>query len=228
MFNQPLNHFIANNNNDFRQSGNVNVAMRPIVNGIDYLKTIKQSLQKIILADNPQLVKSGLATEKYELVNDYGYEPDTSILHELNLEATEKIMQVMRSICLFKNKNPLQEGFVVTEIDVHTYRSIKSKNHYFHNIVFSAVNTTRYNTVTFKAQLYQSYGVVYVANISLLNDICDDNSDCSFSGQFNEYLSPINRQEESRYDVYGNLLFSDSGPPDIENLIKEMSKYTLR
>ena len=59
------------------------------------------------------------------------------------------------SIDMFKNYNPICEGFVITDITVNTYQSVTNKNHFYHNTVFSAVNTTRYNTVTFKAELYQ-------------------------------------------------------------------------
>jgi hypothetical protein len=56
---------------------------------------------------------------------------------------------------MFKDYNPICEGFVITDIDINTYQSVQNKYHYYHNVIFSAVNTTRYNTVSFKAQLYQ-------------------------------------------------------------------------
>ena len=134
-------------------------AMRPIVNSKEYFENVKKYLASIILNDAQNLANSRLAEEYYELLNDYGEEPLSSLLDAINLEVTNKINILMAnsadSIEMFKNYNPLCEGFVVTDINIYTYRSVNNKNHYYHKITFSAVNTTRYNTVSFKAELYQ-------------------------------------------------------------------------
>jgi hypothetical protein len=187
-------------------SKNVAVAsfgMRPIVQSKDYFSSIKEYLQTIILEDSENLKNSKLSEENYELLEDYGYEPAGSLLQAINLEVTTKINNLMAmssdNIDIFKNFNPICEGFVVTDITINTYRSIQNNNHYFHAIVFSAVNTTRYNTVAFKANLYQDAtpmmnnwnkavkdvvmsrdvpkninnvnSIIYVSNINLLNDV---------------------------------------------------------
>ena len=63
--------------------------------------------------------------------------------------------QSIDSIDMFKNYNPICEGFVITDITINTYQSTSNKNHFYHSVVFSAVNTTRYNTISFKSELYQ-------------------------------------------------------------------------
>ena len=52
-------------------------------------------------------------------------------------------------ISIFSNFNPICEGFVITDIDINTYKG--NPNHFFHRVLFSAFNTTRYNTISFKA-----------------------------------------------------------------------------
>jgi hypothetical protein len=135
-------------------------AMRPIVNSTEYFENIKKYLQSVILNDHTNLQQSNLASEKYELLIDYGTEPLGSLLQAVNLEVTNKINNVMamsaEGIDMFKYFNPICEGFVVNDINIDTYVSKTNKNHYYHMVVFSAVNTTRYNTVSFRAKLYQN------------------------------------------------------------------------
>lgn len=134
-------------------------AMRPIVQSSDYFSNIKKYLQSVILQDSDKLKTSNLSSEKYVLLQDYGMEPASSLLQAINLEATDKLSITMAmgtdKISMFKDFNPICEGFVITDIKIETYRSTINQNHYFHSVVFSAVNTTRYNTITFKANLYQ-------------------------------------------------------------------------
>jgi hypothetical protein len=133
--------------------------MRPIVQSKDYFENIKGYLQSVVSADYASLKATTLPLESYELFETYGYEPEGSLLQAVNLEVASKINILMamsaEGISMFKNYNPICEGFVVTDITINTYRSTTDKNHYYHNVVFSAVNTTRYNTVSFKAELYQ-------------------------------------------------------------------------
>jgi hypothetical protein len=134
-------------------------AMRPIVNSEQYFENIKKYLTSIIYTDSIALKNSKLSQEKYKLLYDTSREPDNSFLQMINLEATNKIMNIMgesaNQIDMFKNYNPLCEGFVVLDIDINTYQSTTNSFHFYHKIIFSAHNTTRYNTVSFKAELYQ-------------------------------------------------------------------------
>ena len=179
-------------------------------------------------------------------------------------------------ISIFSKFNPITEGLVVTDIDIVTYKS-NFKNHYFHQIMFSAFNTTRYNTITFKAGLYQnttgmmphwnraisevensknltkgitkSNSIIYVGNLSLLNDtgcVLGQEDDCEFSG-FNlsgsfsqllndkllqkpetiswlnpDSLSNNNYDTTGNYDTNGQIKISDNGPSNLSNLIKEL------
>jgi hypothetical protein len=134
-------------------------AMRPIVNSKEYFDNIKNYLATIVYTDSIDLKRSKLSSEKYQLLEDYGIEPSSSFLNAINIEVTNKIMYLMASstneIKMFNEYNPLCEGLVVTDIDLVTYKSVSNKNHYYHTIIFSVVNTTRYNTITFKANAYQ-------------------------------------------------------------------------
>jgi hypothetical protein len=176
--------------------------MRPIVQSKDYFNNIKKYLQSIMVDDHSALKNTTLPTESYKLFETYGYEPDGSLLQAINLEVTSKISNLMamsaEGISMFKNYNPICEGLVVTDININTYKSTTNKDHYYHSVVFSAVNTTRYNTISFKAELFQDTtpmmpnwnkavndvmnsrdvpkninkpnSRVYVSNINLLND----------------------------------------------------------
>jgi hypothetical protein len=169
-----------------------------------------------MVEDHSALKSTTLPTESYELFESYGYEPDGSLLQAINLEVTSKINNLMamsaEGISMFKNYNPICEGLVVTDININTYKSTTNKDHYYHSVVFSAVNTTRYNTVTFKASVYQdttkmmsrwnkaisevenSHDVtkninvnsdIYIANLDLLNNtscVLGQESDCDYKG----------------------------------------------
>jgi hypothetical protein len=134
-------------------------AMRPIVSSSQYFTNIKKYLQSVTLADFEILKTSRLQNEKYELFQDYGVEPTASLLQAINEEATIKLSNIMAmstdKIPMFADFNPLCEGFIISDVTINTYRSTSNNNHYFHSIIFSAVNTTRYNTISFKAELYQ-------------------------------------------------------------------------
>uniref|UniRef100_A0A6C0I965 Uncharacterized protein n=1 Tax=viral metagenome TaxID=1070528 RepID=A0A6C0I965_9ZZZZ len=178
-------------------------AMRPIVSSKEYFDNISKYLTGIVLKDLPKLNASGLNKENYSLFNDYGYEPVNSFLQAINLEVTNELSVIFAAssekISMFKDFNPLCEGFVLTDITINTYRSVNNENHFYHESVFSAVNTTRYNTVSFKAGIYQDTtpimknwntaikdvenskdlpnninkvnSILYVSKLSLLNDV---------------------------------------------------------
>jgi hypothetical protein len=134
-------------------------AMRPIVNSKEYFENIKKYLANIIYTDSIQLKQSGLKNERYSIVNNFAIEPSNSLLQALELNVTNRLMYLMGDSCdkieMFKNLNPLNESFIINDIDIQTYQSTTNKNHYLHRIVFAAVNTTRYNTVSFKTDIYQ-------------------------------------------------------------------------
>jgi hypothetical protein len=133
--------------------------MRPIVNSEEYFKSIKKYLVNIILNDLNDLKKSGLSSEQYSIIDNYATEPSNSFLQAIELNVTNRLIYIMgeasENIEIFKNYNPLCEGFVINDIDIQTYQSKTNKNHYVHNVIFGAVNTTRYNTISFRAEIYQ-------------------------------------------------------------------------
>jgi len=134
-------------------------AMRPIFNPKEYFESINKYLASIIYTNSIKLKQSGLTYEHYYLYEDYGYEPESSFIQAIKSDITDKISYYMSSsvdqVGIFKEYNPINEGFVVTDIDIITYRSHENNNHFFHKILFSAMNTTRYNTISFKAEAYQ-------------------------------------------------------------------------
>lgn len=262
-------------------------AMRPIVNSKEYFENIKKYLSSIILNDYLLLSASKLPEESYELINDYGEEPLNSFLQTINLEVTDKLSNLMAqssdSIDMFKNYNPICEGFVITDITINTYQSITNKNHFYHNTVFSAVNTTRYNTITFKSELYQDTtkimnnwnkainlvessrdvpgtindvnSTIYVYSINLLNDtncVVGQEDDCQFkgynlgNGHFSQLLNDnllhkqvdnswlqLNSLSNNSYDTNGNysedgqIRIRDSGPANIDKLVKDLEYYYI-
>ena len=190
-------------------------AMRPIVNSKEYFEQIKKYLSELVFTDRPNLDKSGLNKETYQIFGQTGVEPDSSLIQVLEVSLTDKINILMAQsadyIGIFKNYNPIREGFVVNDVEITTYRSKSNKNHYFHQVMFSAVNTTRYNTVSFKGMFYQDAtpmiaawnsaikqvqnsenvskynqnSVIYIASLELLNDtvcVLGQESDCQYTG----------------------------------------------
>ena len=201
-------------------------AMRPIVNSKEYFENIKSYLSSIIYTDSVNLKNSNLTKENYSLFSDYGYEPESSFLQTINLEVSDKLSYLMSAssdqISIFSNFNPICEGFVITDIDINTYKSNQNPNHFFHRVLFSAFNTTRYNTISFKAELYQdtspmmqnwnksinqvensqnvggniSNSVVYLSMIDLTNNtncVLGQESDCAFKAHtFSSFSQLLN------------------------------------
>ena len=99
-------------------------AMRPIVNSKEYFQNIKKYLQQLILNDSQTLKNTSMTFENYELLVDYGMEPLNSLLQAVNLEVTNTVNFVMAmssdGISMFKDFNPICEGFVVTDITIDT------------------------------------------------------------------------------------------------------------
>ena len=198
-------------------------AMRPIVNSKEYFENIKKYLGGLIYTDSIELKNSKLASESYTLISDYGVEPQSSFLQAIKLDITNKLMFVMGEsndkISMFKDFNPLCEGLILMDIDIVSYQSVSNQNHFFHKIVFSTVNTTRYNTISYKAEIFQdttpmmgqwnseiqkvqdskdvskditTSSIMYISNIDLLNNtmcVLGQESDCQFKGYNTEKSS---------------------------------------
>ena len=191
--------------------------MRPINNPKEYIDQIKNYLASIIYTDSIPLNKSGLLNDSYSpMTIDSSVEPLNSFIQTIKLDLTNKLMSLLSESCnqvkMFKEINPLSEGFILTDIEIDTYSSLNNDYHFFHSVVFSAMNTTRYNTISFKATAYQDttkimdswYTVIskiennqnsnvntsaltdiYISNIDLLNDtncVIGMDSDCGFKG----------------------------------------------
>ena len=205
--------------------------VRPIVNPKDYFENIKNYLSSIVYTDSIDLKQSQITKENFYLFNDNGIEPDSSFLQAINLEVSDKLSYLMSAssneINIFKNYNPICEGFVITDIEILTYRSYQNDNHFFHKVLFSAFNTTRYNTISFKAELYQdttgminewnnainqvensqnltknknsSNSIIYVSMIDLMNNQCvnGDDNSCFFKGQS---LSKFTQKIDDNYN----------------------------
>jgi hypothetical protein len=133
--------------------------MRPIVNSTNYYENISIFLKNIIDTDAKILNSTSLTREKYSIVTDYGVEPFSSFLQTIKADVINNLNVLMANsagdIDMFKNYNPLCEGLIITDIDITTYKSNENNNHFFHHVVFSVVNTTRYNTISMKAEIYQ-------------------------------------------------------------------------
>ena len=133
--------------------------MRPIVNSKEYFENIKKYLASLTFSDAVPLKQSGLKSENYIVINNYGIEPSNSFIQAIELNVTNKIMYYMGEsadkIDMYKNYNPICEGLVVNDIDIQSYQSTSNTNHFLHRVLFGAVNTTRYNTISFKAEIYQ-------------------------------------------------------------------------
>jgi hypothetical protein len=189
--------------------------MRPIVNPREYFDQLNKYLGTIVYTDSVNLKKSGLSSEHYYLFNEISTEPDNSFIQAIKGEVVDKLNYYMGAstdqIGMFKEYNPLCEGFVITDVDITTYRSKQNDNHFLHKILFSAFNTTRYNTVSFRADVYQdttpmmeewntainlisnsrqptntsSKSEIYVALITLMNNttcVTGQESECEYRG----------------------------------------------
>jgi hypothetical protein len=189
--------------------------MRPIVNSKEYFEYLSKYFSSIIYTDSILLNNSNLARENYTLFEDKGLEPDSSFLQAINLEITNRLSFLMAeasgNVFIFAEYNPLCEGLIVTDIDIVTYRSVNNPNHFFHRVLFSVFNTTRYNTISLKAELYQdttpmmddwnkviqevqqsidvqkpsSNSIIYVSFINYLNNttcVLGQESECEYKG----------------------------------------------
>jgi hypothetical protein len=184
--------------------------MRPIVNPKEYFGYITKYFSSIIYTDSISLKNSRLPSEQYSLYDNHGNEPDSSFLQAIQLEVSDTLSYFMDAsvdqVTIFKEYNPICEGFVITDITITTYQSQSNPNHFFHRVLFSAFNTTRYNTISLRAELYQdttpmmdqwnkaikdfsssSNGstIIYISFIGLVNNtvcVTGQESECEFKG----------------------------------------------
>jgi len=135
-------------------------AMRPIVNSKDYFDIIKEYLGTIVLNDAPGLKESGLKTNRYSIMNNYATEPSNSFIQAIETNIVNHLNYLMSAstdnISMFNTYNPITEGLVINDIDIQTYQSTSEPNHFLHKVILGVVNTTRYNTISMKAELYQN------------------------------------------------------------------------
>jgi len=259
--------------------------MRSITNSKEYFESISNYLKSVVSNDSDALIYSALNTESYNLVVDYGDEPLSSFLQMIRLDVTNKLGIVMGNaadeIDIFKNSNPLCEGFIITDIDFTTYKSAQNENHYYHKVIFSVNNTTRYNTISIKAELYQdATGImknwntlikevedskdvdnklakqqltkIYFFQLDLLNGsgcVTGIEDECTYSAYSGSNNNPqsINKDklikpfdniwlqqnsladnaylDNGDYNVDGIVKITDSGPDNLDNLIKELTNY---
>ena len=100
-----------------------------------------------------------MKTERYTVINNFASEPSNSFIQAIELNVTNYLNYLMSAasdkIDMFKNYNPISEGLVINDIDIQTYQSSTNEFHFLHTVIIGAVNTTRYNTISFKAELYQ-------------------------------------------------------------------------
>jgi len=259
--------------------------MRPIVNSKEYFQNIKEYLDTIVAQNLQQLNESKLNTETYNLISDYGEEPLSSFLQTIRLDIVNDLTIIMSNACneidMFKNYNPISEGFVITDVNFTSYKSTTNDNHYYHSVLFSVVNTTRYNTITMKCQVYQDtskimknwntaindvedsknvpndlkvvYSDVYIYTLGFLNNnqcVLGVEESCGYSAYSgkselnpqlinkkglidpfdNIWLQPNsladnNYLNNGTYDLNGNVKIRDSGPANLDNLIKDLNTY---
>ena len=208
-------------------------AMRPIVNSKEYFENIKGYLSKIILNDATGLKESGMKTEKYVTMNNFASEPSNSFIQTLEVNVTNYLSYLMSAstdnIAMFNTYNPICEGLVINDIDIQTYQSTSNELHYLHSVILGVVNTTRYNTISIKAEVYQDStpmmdswntqinkvinskdvslnpegtSLMYVSMIDLLNNtscVLGQESDCEFKGHSLTNLNSSNMINQNNY-----------------------------
>ena len=134
-------------------------AMRPIVNSKDYFDIIKNYLGTIVYNDATDLKVSGMKTEKYITMNAFAIEPNNSFVQALEINVTNYLSYLMSAstdkIAMFNTYNPICEGLIINDIDIQTYQSTTNDLHFLHSVILGVVNTTRYNTISIKAEIYQ-------------------------------------------------------------------------
>jgi len=206
-------------------------AMRPITNPKEYFNNIKEYLSNLVISERQSLIGTEMTKERYTPFLDTGDEPLSSFINMLNVDVTDylniKMVNSGNEIPMFNSYNPLSEGFVITDIKINTYKSLTNNNHFYNTVLFSVVNTTRYNTITFKAEVYQNttriidawnksikehnnnnndlHSDIYIYNIMLATDTNNFNSLEGFSLRENLPFTPATVISTGGTNSVGNI-----------------------
>jgi len=211
-------------------------AMRPIINSKEYFENIKKYLASIVYTDSIPLKESGIKAEQYTVINNYATEPSNSFLQAIELNVTNRLIYLMgessEQIDMFKNYNPIGEGLIINDIDIETFQSKNNNFHFLHRIVFGAVNTTRYNTISFRAEIYQDTTPMMGKWNNVINRV-ENSKDISLSDGKNAYtniyvsfIDLLNNTtcvlgQESECDFKGQNLSNLNSSPMFSNLINQ-------
>jgi hypothetical protein len=223
--------------------------MRPIINSKEYFNNIRMYLSSLVLNDLEYSKK--FYNDKYTLIETADNDPINSFLEVIRYDIINKLNVVMANTCenidMFKNYNPLSEGFVITDIKFVSYSSTTNNNIYYHSFTFSAVNYTRYNTITFKGSVYQDISNIVDDWNKLVTDITNNkdpilNNTKTTSIYFNtfDFLNDISCvigtekecnqiQNQNTYsehlDGYSVDLSDYTGLSNYDTLIKDLNYY---
>jgi len=230
------------------------LGMRPIINSTTYFQKVRDYLSSIVLQDLQNTLP--FSSNKYYLLEHNGEEPINSFLEGIKYDLVNKLNIIFGNSCenieIFKNFNPLNESFIITDINVVTYRSVSNENHYYHTFILSANNLTRYNTISFKGSAYQDTTPVMedwnnllnlvktskdipfnlnqqkVTNIYISSLDFANNIDCVSGSEINCLVEPFDKNNTTNNnDVYGYSidLSNYTGPENYENLVKDLKEY---
>jgi len=217
-------------------------AMRPIVNSTEYFQNIKKYLGEIIINDADGLNDSAMKNEQYTVINNFATEPSNSFIQALELNATDYLNHLMSAssdkIEMFNKYNPICEGLVINDIDIQTYRSKTNDLHFLHTAIIGAVNTTRYNTITFKAEIFQDATSMMNIWNSQINRVMNS-QDVSLNpptAQTNMYVSMIDLLnntscvlgQESDCEFKGQTISNLNGKPMFGNLINQSNYAPIK
>lgn len=206
--------------------------MRPNISAREYYDNISYYLNDILLKDSQDILPFQKNT--YSPINNEGDEPINSFLQILKIDVVNKLSNIMSNtsdeISMFKNYNPLKEGFVITDIDIYSYRSINNTNFYYHTFIFGATNTTRYNTITFKGSVYQDSSNLDMNGMNGMKDNTKNKSIIYINSlEFNnDYYSESNIIPKETYSAlpgYSLNYIEYKGPGNYETLVKELEGY---
>jgi len=202
---------------------------RPLVSSTEYFNNISEYLKSLVQeysAENNEISKND-----YLIVTGSGNNPNEEMyIQKLQEDLTHFINVIIANSAdqmpMFKEYNPfVSEGFVLTDIDIQTFQSKENPNYFYHKVVFSAVNTTRYNTVSFKMGVYQdatalaeeylknpkNYNgttVIYIDHLQLLNDNLNGNQFDAYDVNAHNIITsflPSEKDLQQRNNVWSKL-----------------------
>jgi hypothetical protein len=205
--------------------------MRPITNPKDYFNNIKDYLGNLVINDRNNLIDSGLINESYSLFLDTGDEPLSSFISMINLEVTDFLNYVMANstdgIPMFNEYNPLCESFVITDIKMTTYKSTTNDNHFYNVVLFSAVNTTRYNTISFKAEIYQDTSKIISSWTDMINKTIQNKDLQSVNNLHSDiYIYNIGLlNNENKFNTFDGYSLGNGYAPNNGNSLTDKNYY---